>query len=366
MQTMSKILILIFAAALLFLIRRALFPLAIGIAAAYVLDPFVEWLSAKLNGRRLAAVCLAYLSVILAAAFLILGFADIITGQIAKGSVQEALSVLRKYYEEYSDFLPEIFNLSANSSNTAAFLQNLGSGAADFLVGMIAGVYLLKDKAFFLRLVNQTAHLLLKQKTHGKLREILFEIHQVVSAFLRGVLVDSVIVAFAASLTLSLLGVKFAVLIGCFAGITNVIPYFGPFIGIVPAVLSALADGGLSLAAAAGLSLFAVQQIECNFIYPRIIGKSTGLHPLFVLISVSADGGLSLAAAAGLSLFAVQQIECNFIYPRIIGKSTGLHPLFVLISVSAAASVGGLFLMILAVPIAGIIKVLVSKWAVEQ
>lgn len=319
MQTMSKILILIFAAALLFLIRRALFPLAIGIAAAYILDPFVECLSAKLNGRRLTAVCLAYLSVILAAAFLILGFADIITGQIAKGSVQKALSVLQKYYEEYSDFLPEIFNFSANSPNTAAFLQNLGNGAADFLVGMIAGVYLLKDKDFFLRLVNQTAHLLLKQKTHGKLREILFEIHQVVSAFLRGVLVDSVIVAFAASLTLSLLGVKFAVLIGCFAGITNVIPYFGPFIGIVPAVLSALADGGLSLAAAAGLSLFAVQQIECNFIYPRIIGKSTGLHPLFVLISVS-----------------------------------------------AAASVGGLFLMILAVPIAGIIKVLVSKWAVEQ
>ena len=248
---MSKILILIFAAALLFLIRRALFPLAIGIAAAYILDPFVEWLSAKLNGRRLTAVCLAYLSVILAAAFLILGFADIITGQIAKGSVQKALSVLQKYYEEYSDFLPEIFNFSANSPNTAAFLQNLGNGAADFLVGMIAGVYLLKDKDFFLRLVNQTAHLLLKQKTHGKLREILFEIHQVVSAFLRGVLVDSVIVAFAASLTLSLLGVKFAVLIGCFAGITNVIPYFGPFIGIVPAVLSALADGGLSLAAAA-------------------------------------------------------------------------------------------------------------------
>ena len=113
MQTMSKILILIFAAALLFLIRRALFPLAIGIAAAYILDPFVECLSAKLNGRRLTAVCLAYLSVILAAAFLILGFADIITGQIAKGSVQKALSVLQKYYEEYSDFLPEIFNFSA-------------------------------------------------------------------------------------------------------------------------------------------------------------------------------------------------------------------------------------------------------------
>lgn len=316
---MLKILILLSAAALLFLIRRSLFPLAVGIAAAYILDPFVEWLSAKLKGKRLAAVFLAYFTVILAAVLLILGFADIITGQIAKSSVRESLSVLKSYYEEYRDLLPGIFRHNADPSDIAVLLQSLGNGAVNLLVGMIAGVYLLKDKNFFLRLISQTAHLFLKQKTHGMLREILFEIHLVVSAFLRGVFVDSVIVAFAASLTLSLLGVRFAVLIGCFAGITNIIPYFGPVIGIVPAVFSALADGGIPLAAAAGFSLFAVQQIECNFIYPRIIGKSTGLHPLFVLISVS-----------------------------------------------AAASVGGFFLMILAVPIAGIIKVLVTKWAQEQ
>ena len=140
-----------------------------------------------------------------------------------------------------------------------------------------------------------------------------------ISAFLRGVFVDSVIVAFLSSLILSLLGVDFAVFIGCFAGLVNVIPYFGPIIGILPAALAALAEGGL---------------------YKAL-----------------------LAAAA---LFTVQQIECNFIYPRIIGKSTGLHPLFVLTAVSVAGSLGGLLWMILAVPLAGIIRVLLCKWAEKQ
>ena len=67
---------------------------------------------------------------------------------------------------------------------------------------------------------------------------------------------------------------------------------------------------------------------------------------------------------AGLLL--IQQIESNFIYPKIVGRSVGLHPLFVLLSVSAAGYFGGLVWMILAVPIAGIIKVLITNWAYKQ
>lgn len=167
--------------------------------------------------------------------------------------------------------------------------------------------------------MNKAMHLLLGQKVHGVVREILFEINDVISAFLRGVFVDSVIVAFLSSLALASIGIDFAVFIGCFAGIANVIPYFGPIIGIIPAVLAGMADGGISKAILAAIALFAVQQVECNFIYPRIIGKSTGLHPLFVLIAVSIAGYF-----------------------------------------------GGLLWMVLAVPIAGVARVLICKWAEEQ
>lgn len=316
---MLKILMVTITAVILFLIRRTLVPVAVGITIAYILDPYVEWLSLKLKSPRLLSVLLAYLSVIAAVILLAWGFADIIAGRIAAGSLQEAISSLQLYYEQYKDVLTDLFGFSMEPPDIGRLIQSLGSGAVKFFIGAVAGVYLLKDKAFFLRLGNQTMHLLLSQKTHGLLREILFEINDVISAFLRGIFVDSVIVAFLSSLALSLLEVDFAVFIGCFAGIANVIPYFGPIIGMIPAVLSALMGGGLTLAILSALALFAIQQVECNFIYPRIIGKSTGLHPLFVLIAVSAAGSL-----------------------------------------------GGLLWMVLAVPIAGIIKVLVSKWAQRQ
>lgn len=316
---MLKIFMIISALLFLFFIRHTLIPAAVGIAIAYVLDPYVQWLAEKLHGRRLAAALIAYLTVLAAAAGLIVGFADIITGRLASGSLEEVLADIRLYYLQYKEVFGDIFGFSAEDIDIGRLAHDLGGKAVKFFIGAVAGIYLLKDKAFFLRLGNQIMHLLLPQKVHGLIREILFEINDVIAAFLRGVFIDSVIVAFMASLALTLLGVDFAVFIGCFAGIANVIPYFGPVIGIIPAVLSALAEGGLSLAFFAALALFAVQQIECNFIYPRIIGKSTGLHPFFVLISVSAAGSL-----------------------------------------------GGLLWMVLAVPIAGIVKVLVCKWAEKQ
>lgn len=321
---MLKILILAVAAVVLFFIRGSLIPLAVGISIAYILDPYVAWLSKKLKLNRVVCIFLAYLSVLAAAILLIWGFADIIAGKIAAGSLsagtlKETASSLQLYYDQYKGVIKDIFGFSPESIDMGKLVQSLGSGAVNFFIGSVAGVYLLKDKDFFLRLGNQTMHLLLPQKPHGLLREVLFEINEVISAFLRGVFVDSVIVAFLSSLVLSLLGVEFAVFIGCFAGIANVIPYFGPVLGIVPAFLSALLSSGLPLAVLAAVSLFAIQQIECNFIYPRIIGKSTGLHPLFVLTAVSVAGAL-----------------------------------------------GGLLWMILAVPIAGIIKVLLCKWAEAQ
>lgn len=316
---MLKILILIFFLFLLYLLRHSLVPLLIGLAIAVVLDPYVDWLAAKFSGRRLAAVLTAYASVIAACILILCGFADIIAGKLSSGSLQEAASTLKSYYYQYEDVLSRLFAFPAKGPDLGKLIQSLGNGLIRFLVGMVAGIYLLCDKAFFLQLGSKALHLLLSQKIHGIVREICFEISQVIASFLRGVFVDSVVVAFLSSLALSIIGVEYAVLIGCFAGITNVIPYFGPVIGIIPAALSALSGGSMTRAVLAALSLFAIQQIECNFIYPRIIGRSTGLHPFFILAAVTIAGSL-----------------------------------------------GGVLWMILAVPAAGIIKVLVTRWAQTQ
>lgn len=316
---MLKAVIIIFILGAIILLRHGLIPLAIGIAVAAVLDPYVDWLAEKLAGRRLAAVFLAYVTVLAASVLIILGFADLIAGRVTSGSLKDAMDTLKAYYLKYSGVLSDRFGISLKVPDLGRLLQSFGGGAAKLFIGMIAGAYLLLDKDYFLRLGNKTMHLFLNQKTHGIVRELLLESGQVIADFLRGVFIDSVIVAFLSSLILSLLQVDFSVFIGCFAGIANVIPYFGPILGMVPAAASAFLSGGLSKALMAALALFAVQQIESSFIYPKIIGKSTGLHPLFVLASVSAAG-----------------------------------------------SAGGVPAMILAVPAAGIVKVLLCKWAEAQ
>lgn len=306
-------------AVVLVLLRKGFLPLFIGLILAYILDPYVDWLDRKLKAGRLPCIFFAYVTMLAIVALLFVGFADIISGNLQNESIIDMVREIGEYYAEHQELLAEEFGTDWGIKDMTKLMQNLGNGLLKLFIGMIIGVYLLKDKIFFLRLGNQAMHLFLDQKTHGIVREICYEINAVIASFLRGVFIDSVIVAFLSSLALALLKVDFAVFIGCFAGISNVIPYFGPIIGMVPAVITGFADGGL----------------------------------------------IKAAAAAG-ALFIIQQVECNLIYPRIIGKSTGLHPLFVLITVSVAGYYGGLLSMVLAVPFAGVVKVLVCKWALAQ
>ena len=83
--------------------------------------------------------------------------------------------------------------------------------------------------------------------------------------------------------------------------------------------------------------------------------------PAFVVAFFT--GGFTHAAFAVIGLFIVQQIDCNLIYPKIVGTTTGLHPLFVLLSVSILGYFFGITGMILAVPAAGILQIFIKKWA---
>jgi len=114
-------------------------------------------------------------------------------------------------------------------------------------------------------------------------------------------------------------GLEFAVFVGIFAGICNIIPYFGPIIGMVPAFIIGVLTDGIWQGLIAIIVLFVIQQIDGSLIYPRVVGSSTGLHPLFVLLAVSIGG----------------------FYFGLVG-------------------------MILAVPIAGIIQIFVRRWAAAK
>lgn len=316
-------------------------PLITGLILAYILNPAVVWFEGRLKSRG-AAVLITFITVAAILSGLIYGFIVLIVGALPQGSPAAIIAAVGEYFSSAIDtagsfleeYIPQLppglpedaarglqnwlaarFSLGNLAGAVSAFTEELIS----LFIGIVVSVYLLKDKEFFISLWEKFMVLVMRQHVHGIVSEIMGDINIVITTFIKGALVDSIIVAFLSSLALTITGTDFAVIIGIMAGLFNIIPYFGSFIGMALAFIVALFTGG----------------------------PFQGL----------------LAAAA---LIAVQQLDANYVYPKIVGASTGLHPLFVLLAVSILGSFMGITGMLLAVPIAGIIQVFVCRWAISK
>ncbi len=334
-------------------------PLWIGLILAYLLNPLVDSIDQKLlqkllrkkpNAKqsgspikkyRIASIVITYLSIILVFIGLIYGFAALIMGRIVFTSIPNLLDsvvgFITTYESEFqswsshlpsgvfSDYINNLANtfiswLSANFSPTGLInhIASLGSGVFNFGIGIVVSIYLLADKSFFIGIWNKLISLLFP-KRYVVINDNFHEINNVLSRFVRGIPLDAFLVGILSSIGLSIMGLKFAVFIGIFAGVSNVIPYFGPLLGMIPAFFVGIFTENIFTGIIAVLVLFGVQQIDANIIYPRVVGSSTGLKPLFVLLAVSIGGH----------------------YQGILG-------------------------MIIAVPIASIIQVFTRKWAKKR
>lgn len=350
---MENFFVEIFAGAwqLIRIVLRAFSPLIIGLVLAYLFNGPTEWFRKKFFARgeellteqspsgRVPAIIMSYTCAAVLLGLMVCAFVVLILGALPDGGFYGTLREVYDYFDSASSdiqtfiskYIPSAIDPSGfdpakavsewlesrfSLEKLAHTLSSFIGGAANFLFGLVASIYLVKDKEFFLSLWQKFLSLALKQNVHGQINETLGEINRVISTFIKGALVDSLIVALLSSVALSILKVKFAVIIGLFGGMLNIIPYFGPFFGMVPAFLVAFFSDGL--------------------------------------------GGGILAI---LALLLVQQIDGNYIYPKIVGDSIGLHPLFVLVSLTILGHFGGILGMLLAVPVAGIAQVLIKKWA---
>ena len=330
-------------AGLLGTFAKALSPLIIGLIIAYLLNPVVSWFEERIKSRGFSI----FITYGLAAAGLFglfYGFVVLIVGALPSGGLGYTAELVAAYFEDavsaVSDFAAKHLSpIIEGRKDAEAVIRTLSSdlmsrfsissliktlsavtgGLVSFFIGAAASVYLLKDKEHFINMWEKLMVLTLKQKSHGIISETMSQINSVVATFIKGALVDSLIVAFLSSLVLTMLHVKFAVIIGIIGGILNIIPYFGPFFGMVPAFLVAFFENGPAHGLIVVLGLFLVQQLDSNYIYPKIVGSTTGLHPLFVLMAVSISGyffgiaGMLLAVpAAGI----IQVIVCNWAYSQ--------------------------------------------------
>ncbi|HEY8889759.1 MAG TPA: AI-2E family transporter [Clostridium sp.] len=308
-------------------------PLIIGCIIAYLLYPLSKIIDLFLIKRlklkyktHLISIVLTYLVVILLFIILIYSIYAMIGGQI---SSNETLSVMFatigdyiKRYNELFDFINKKITESGLSIDIKSYLSQaikqvysylsfsinsiigifagIGNILVNSFIGLFISFYLLKDYEFFRKLYLNSVSLIMKESKFKSLNKTIFEINYIISRFIRGQLLDGLIVGLISSIGLSIIGLDFAILIGFTAGIANIIPYVGPLIGGIPAIIIGLLSPNPIIALWAVIVLLAVQQLDGAVISPKVVGDSMGLHPIFIIMAITIGG--SIAGIIGMLL----------------------------------------------------------------
>lgn len=173
----------------------------------------------------------------------------------------------------------------------------LAQGAAGMLAlaGQIGTILLLPILAFYFLLDWQRLHQgweqLLPVKVRPHLLALLAELDQIMKKFIRGHLLICLLVGLLTGLAMAVMGVPYALFLGVVAGILDLIPFFGPILGGLPAIVLAL-QISWSKAVVATMAIVVIQQVEAQLLSPKILGDALNLHPLTVIFVLLAGGEL--------------------------------------------------------------------------
>lgn len=208
---------------------------------------------------------------------------------------------LRAYYEEYAplvvDWVTNWFdteilgNLQTTLTNLGGHVSGILGGLKNFIFGVLVSVYVLANRKRLAAQANLILHSLVNDTWAERIRDEVKIIDGMFNGFLVGKLIDSAIVGVICFFGCTIMGFKSPVLIAVVIGVTNIVPVFGPIIGAVPCALLLLIDNPFHCLLFV-VFVIILQQVDGNFIGPKILGDSTGLSSFWVLFSILLFGGL--------------------------------------------------------------------------
>lgn len=180
------------------------------------------------------------------------------------------------------------------------------SGLFDFVIGIIVCIYILNSVDKLKRQAKIIVMALVPKKASDVIFELINEIDLCFGGFIRGKLLDSLIIGILCFICVSLMKMPFAVLISTIVGVTNIIPFFGPFIGAIPSALLILTVSPMQSLYFI-IFVFILQQFDGNILGPAILGQSTGLGSIWVLFSILIFGDMFgfVGMIIGVPLFSV-------------------------------------------------------------
>lgn len=185
-------------------------------------------------------------------------------------------------------------------------LFNFVNVLVDIILGFIISVYVLSGKDMFISKSKMIIYACLSRENANAVLDIARKSNLIFSGFISGKLIDSLIIGVLCFVGLSILRMPYAILISVIVGVTNVIPFFGPYIGAIPSAFLILLVNpiqGLYFV----IFILVLQQIDGNIIGPKILGGFTGLSAFWVVFAILLGGGLFgfIGMLLGVPVFAV-------------------------------------------------------------
>lgn len=230
-------------------------------------------------------------------------------------------------YQAAEDVMPDLFNFFRTfmSDTVLPFLYNAGlsiiSWFINIILAFVISCYLLFSKQKLIKSLKRVAYAIFPEDICLTLFDTLKDCNQIFSQYIIGKTLDSTIIGILCLACMTILKLPYALIISLIVGITNMIPYFGPFIGAVPGILILLIISPKSSLIFAVLIL-AIQQLDGSVIGPKILGKSTGLQPISIIFAITVGGALAgpLGMFLGVPIVAVLTFLINKLINYILKK----------------------------------------------
>lgn len=221
--------------------------------------------------------------------------------QDVKDIVNQAMNYFQNWLR--TDFYPQ---LSSTLEGFTASVMGLMKFVYNILIGAIISIYVMMSHETFQGQSKKVVFGLFKPEIANSIIDVFHHTNSIFSGFITGKLIDSAIIGVLCFIGVTILNMPYAMLVSVIVGVTNIIPFFGPYIGAIPSILLiALVD--FKKALIFGVFIVLLQQFDGNILGPKILGDSTGLSPFWVVFAILTGGGLFGIAGMllGVPVFAI-------------------------------------------------------------
>lgn len=289
-------------------------PFLFALIIAYILNPIMKLFEKKFKFKRGISILFTYISIVVAITIFSVCVLPKITSNILDmlKSIPQFAMIAQEWFNNIlnNEVVKSIINTTGNFSITpdfiiskassvmATILNTLLSKTLSFtnsfirwVFGFIISIYVLFDKEKIIQFAKKIIYISLKEKNGSRFIRFFKNIHNMIGIYIGIKAIDSLIIGIIAFVGLSIIKSPYVFLIALVVGVTNMIPYFGPFVGMVVGFFVNLFFSPLK-AFVVLLFLFLLQQFDGWYLDPKLIGGKVGLSPLLIIFAVTLGGGL--------------------------------------------------------------------------